>query len=78
MKTKELRNYLILGAVAAAGVWYVKKQGVAAVKAAGNAINPVNPDNIFYGGVNSVGSALSGNDGFSLGVWTYELIHGED
>lgn len=43
----------------------------------GNAVNPVNPDNIFYGGVNEIGSSLTGDEHFSLGSWIYEKIHGE-
>lgn len=41
----------------------------------GQAINPVNPDNIFYRGVNSVGAALTGRDNFNLGSWTYDLLN---
>lgn len=59
------------------GVWYLKKQAGDTVKDAANAVNPTNPDNVFYEGVNSVGSAVSGDEHWSLGSWIYELTHEE-
>lgn len=41
----------------------------------GNAINPVNQDNIFYGGVNAVGGKLTGDSDFTLGGWIYDKTH---
>ena len=49
-----------------------------AKKEAGDALNAVNPtsqDNIFYGGANSVGAIISGNDEFNLGRWIYDITH---
>ena len=41
----------------------------------GQAVNPTNPENVFYRGVNSIGAAISGDDNFNLGVWTYDILH---
>ena len=46
-----------------------------AVGNVGAAVNPLNPDNVFAGAVNKVGAAVSGNSGFSLGSWIYDLVH---
>lgn len=61
-------------------VLYKTGKGVAnavpkALGAAGSAINPLNPENIFASGVNAVGAALSGSPGFSLGSWIYDVTH---
>lgn len=45
------------------------------VKAVGNAVNPVNHDNVFASGVNSVGGAITGESGFSLGGWLWDATH---
>lgn len=49
--------------------------GEAAV-AVGQAVNPVNPNNVFASGVNAVGGALTDQgEAFSLGSWFYDLTH---
>lgn len=72
------KQFLYLGAAVVLGVVYLSGRPAAAVKAAGQAVNPVNPENIFYEGTNAVGGAISGRENFSLGVWLYEVIHGEN
>lgn len=61
---------------------YIVKDATAEVGAAaskvGNAINPVSDENIFYRGVNSVGAAISGNENFNLGSWTYDILHQDE
>ena len=42
-----------------------------------NQINPVNTDNAVYTGVNSLGESLTGDQDFDLGIWLYDVIHGE-
>ncbi|WP_430414467.1 hypothetical protein [Marinobacter adhaerens] len=62
---------LIVLGVTALGLWYFKGlPGKAA-----NAVNPVNPDNIFAGGVNNVGKAISMDEGWSLGGWLYKTFN---
>lgn len=60
---------------------YIVKDATAevgnAVGKVGQAINPVSDQNIFYRGVNSLGAALTGDDGFNLGSWTYDVLHPE-
>ena len=58
-------------------LWYLKNKTVEVVSEVGQAINPVNPDNIFSEGVDSIGGAISGDDDWSLGVWIYEATHDE-
>jgi hypothetical protein len=68
-------------AVVAAVALYVIGRKVAgavpgAVSAVGQAVNPVNPDNVFATGVNRVGGAVSGQGSdWSLGSWIYDLTH---
>lgn len=71
------KTTLIVAGVAVAGLWYLKRQGVQTVQAAANAVNPLNNENVFYGGVNSVGAELTGDEHFTLGGWLYDLTHGE-
>ena len=67
-----------IGVVAVVGLWYLSRAGAQAVKDVGNAVNPTNPENVFYEGVNSTGEALTGDEDFTLGGWIYETIHGVD
>lgn len=62
--------------VALVVAWYVTK-GVKSVGAAiaDGAINPASSNNLAARGVNAVGAAATGNDGFSLGSWVYEALH---
>tara|TARA_R110001599_G_scaffold287356_2_gene489917 strand:+ start:10381 stop:10617 length:237 start_codon:yes stop_codon:yes gene_type:complete len=59
-------------------LWYVKDKAVEVVKTVGNAINPVNPENVFYEGVNSVGSSLSGDSEWTLGTWIYDVTNKDE
>jgi hypothetical protein len=47
----------------------------AAIESTGAAINPVNPENIFYRATNAVGSALSGDEHFTLGGALYDVFN---
>ena len=72
-------KWAAVAAVAAVALYFIGR-GVAgalpgAAATVGNAINPVNPDNIFAGGVNAVGGALSGSSDWSLGSWLYDVTH---
>jgi hypothetical protein len=46
-----------------------------AAAGAANAVNPLNHDNVFAGGVNNVGAAVSGDPGWTLGGWVYDVTH---
>jgi len=82
------RTYLLLAT--GAGVAYLAvlsaRAAASAASSAGNAavdavygglnaINPVNQENIFYSGVNAVGTKLTGDNAFTLGGWIYDITH---
>jgi hypothetical protein len=80
MKIKTLVNSNA-GVVFAAGVVVAALSYVATKKAketigdVGEAISPLNNNNIFANGVNAVGAKLSGNDNWSLGGWIYDITN---
>ncbi len=47
-----------------------------AAAAVGNAVNPVSHDNLANRAVGAVGSALSGDDEWTLGGWLFDVTHG--
>jgi hypothetical protein len=57
------------------GLFYAQRKAAQTVDDIGQAINPVNQDNIFASGVNAVGAKLSGNKYWSLGSWIYDITH---
>lgn len=61
-----------LGLTAILAVYLFKKSVSDGVAAAGQSINPVNPNNIFYSGVNHIGEVLTGDENFTLGGWIYD------
>ncbi|MEN0037459.1 MAG: hypothetical protein AAGC78_10330 [Cellvibrio sp.] len=38
-------------------------------------INPASDQNVFYKGVNGIGSAITGDKDFTLGGWIYDITH---
>lgn len=80
---------LALAGVTVAGLvlWRVGKAAPQAIKDAANAVNPLNPDNVFAGGVNAVGGAIvtdpagpgkNADGGWSLGAWLYDVTSGDN
>ena len=53
-------------------------KAVEAAQAVGNAVNPLNHDNVFAGAVNKVGGAITGDSSWSLGAWLYDVTHPEE
>jgi len=56
----------------------LKSAGAAAVDVAGtvaHAVNPLNPENVAASSVNAVGQTLSGDKGWTLGAWIYDVTH---
>ncbi len=41
-------------------------------------LNPASDQNLAYKATNAVGAAVTGDKDFSLGVWIYEWIHGDE
>lgn len=54
---------------------FFKGEASEAVKAVGNAVNPVSDQNVFYRGTNAVGEAVTGDPHFTLGGWVYDVLH---
>ncbi len=73
MRRGELMVLAAIAGAAAAAVLARKAQ--AAASEALEAIAPTNPDNVFYGGVNALGRALSGDPAWTLGGWLYDVTH---
>ena len=65
----------IAGAVLLAAGWYAKKKLAVVAQVAVPYVNPTDPRNLAYTGVNAVGSVLTGDSGFTLGGWIYDITH---
>ena len=63
-------------AVVGVGLYLAEKKIRDGASAVGDLINPVSDKNFIYRGVNGVGAALTGNQNFDLGVWTYDVFNG--
>lgn len=48
------------------------------VAAAVDKINPASTNNVVYQGVNGIGSAVTGDENFSLGGWAFDWTHNTD
>jgi hypothetical protein len=75
-------TYAAVAVVGALLVYVVGKRLAAAapdaIAAAGQAVNPTNPANVFHSGVNAIGGAVSGRGSdWSLGSWVYDVFHDE-
>lgn len=64
---------VVLAAVAA-GALYLAERKARKVAAA---INPVSDQNVIYQGANAVGESITGEQGFNLGYWIYDVLHGK-
>lgn len=78
--------YIVAGGLVAAAAAYVLYRKASSVgdslvesaQDAAWAVTPWNPDNIFYGGVNTAGAAVTGNKDFTLGGAAYDATHKPD
>mgnify|MGYP000277123285 CR=1 FL=1 len=66
-----------IGVVAVLGLWYLKNQTVEAAKEVGEAVNPINRDNIFNRAFNATYTAITGSED-SLGADIADWLHGID
>ena len=64
-----------IGLTAILAIYLFKKTISDGAAAAAQSINPVNKDNIFSSGVNSVGAILTDDENFTLGGWVYDKTH---
>lgn len=76
-------RWLVVGGVVAFAVFLIlRKDAIALAGAAvdgaktiGNAVNPVNHENIFSQAANGLGGAIAGDANWSLGDWIGDLTH---
>ena len=70
-------THVVLAAMAIGVAWYLYNDAKKAAAKVADKVNPVNPDNVFYEGVNAVGEAVTGSEkgGWSLGSWIYDVTH---
>lgn len=71
------KTTLIVAGVAVVGLWYVKRKATETIKDVGQAVNPVNHDNVFNRGFNSVYQAVTGSTG-TLGTDLADWLNGGD
>jgi hypothetical protein len=75
-------KFLTVALIGAAGLFlvysYYGSKAVEAAKTAAEAINPVNPDNIFAAGADAVVEAVTGEQDDSIGSALYRSTHDED
>ncbi len=69
--TLDWKGVLALGGVVI-GLYFVAKSQA---KQALETINPVSENNIINQGIEGVGTALSGEPGWTLGGWLYDITH---
>lgn len=69
------KQLLILLGVGAVTAWYLSSKAVDVAKDVGQAINPINHDNIFNQGANSLFQAITGDTQNTIGTWIYEKLH---
>lgn len=62
------KTEMLFVAGVALALLYVYTDAKKAAAVVGNAVNPVNPDNIINRGVSGVGAAVTGADDWSLGT----------
>ena len=69
------QQLMIIAGVATVTGLILYEKGKRELNAGISAITPTNPENIFYTGVNSLGSTITGQQDFNLGVWLYDITH---
>lgn len=72
-------DLVVMGGIAlgVAGLGYLAYRRLAGAIDSG-ALDPTNRNNVAYSGVNKVGEALTGEKGWSLGGWIYDITHQEE
>lgn len=71
-------NQLIgIGVIGFLTLWYLKNKATETVKDVGEAVNPVNQDNIFNRGFNGLYGAVTDGEG-TLGTDIADFFHGVD
>jgi len=76
MAKKSINPNLVIVAGLAIGAGVVVWKGKKALSDAGQAVNPVNPDNIFARGVNRIVQAVTGDPDQTLGGQIFDWVNG--
>ena len=63
-----------VGLVALLGVYLVGRKAAAVIKENAYLVDPTDPNNAAYVGVNKVGTAITGDQNFSLGVKVFDAV----
>lgn len=71
------KTVAITAGVVVIGAWYLKSQAGAALASAGEAVNPVNRDNVFNRGAESLYTAITGSED-SPGADLADWVHGSE
>lgn len=77
MNTWTPKTTLIVAGVAVAGLWYLKSKATETVKEVGQAINPVNHDNIFNRGAQAIWDQFTDGQG-TIGTDIYDWLNPPD
>lgn len=65
------RGVVVVGLFGVVVVWYVEHKAHAVLEA----VNPVSEDNVINQGIQAIGTAVSGEQGWTLGGWLYDITH---
>lgn len=65
----------MLAGVALVLYFVAKREVGAGARALGNAVNPLNPDNVFARSTDALGGSLTGDPSWSLGSWLYDQFN---
>lgn len=68
------KTLLIAAGIVVVAIWYSRRQ----IETVAAAVNPVSADNVFNQAVTATGAAVSGDPGWTLGGWVYDLGHDSD
>lgn len=75
MKLKDIPDPVWTLAAATVGGYILYRLLAAVIEKGKEAFNPTSEKNVFYSGANAVGSALGGDEDFSLGAKIYDWTH---
>lgn len=65
----------LIAGVGIAVYLFFKRESEKAAGALGDAINPLNPENVFARSVDALGGTLTGDPSWSLGSWLYDQFN---
>lgn len=75
--TNDQKNIITIAVVGGVALYLIGRQAAKAASAVGEAINPINHDNIFNRGFNAVFQAVTGDNVNTFGTWLYDKLNPE-